>query len=118
MRTEARLWRGVGRLLDDYLEINSDDRRLLIYTPDSCEPAAWVSAALEMRGVPHRRVWMTPLVDAGFRARLEDALPAGQPAARLVVLTFERDTMSHGKVLDAALSRFDPERVAVFRTIS
>lgn len=119
MKTESRLWRGVDILLDDYARINAVDRVLLIYTLDSCESVAWVSAALKMRGVAHDRIWMTPLVDPGFRARLGQALPAADDlTANLVVLTFERDTMSHGPVLDEALACYDPERVSVFRTIS
>ncbi|HEX8381486.1 MAG TPA: aminopeptidase [Allosphingosinicella sp.] len=119
MQIETKLWRGVNILLDSYVEIHSDDRILLIYTVDSWEAVAWVSAALEMRNAAHNRLWMTPLVDPGFPARLEQALSgADKSPGRLVVLTFERDTMSHGPVLDEALARYDPKRVALFRTIS
>src|SRR5574342_504626 len=50
-------------------EVRSSDVAVVLYTSDSHEPAAWISAGLELRGIEVRRLWMAPLVDAGFSAR-------------------------------------------------
>lgn len=113
------LWKGVGTLLDDYVELASDDYVVLLYTSDSRESAIWVSAALEARGFPVHRVWMAPLEDAEFESRLRPALPpVGEPVGRLVIMSFERDTMSHTRILERVLAPYPPLQVALFRTIS
>src|SRR5215213_5031124 len=98
---DSRIWGGVQSLVDNYVKFSADDHVVLLYTSDSSEPAAWVSAALELRGIPCKRVWMSPLVDQGFLARLAPALPdpEGLNGRRLVVLSLERDTMSHARPL-------------------
>jgi len=116
---DDKLWRGVEALLDDYVMLGPEDVVLLLYTSDSLDSAIWVSSVLAARGVPHQRMWMIPLIDPEFGARLVSMLPEPQSLrARLAVLTFERDTMSHTRALTSALSRYDPARLAVFRTIS
>lgn len=114
---DSKVWTGVQSLLDNYLKITADDYVVLLYTTDSSDPAVWVSTALELRGIICKTVWMAPLWDKGFLARLEPALP--DPAAlrgRLVVLSFERDTMSHAQVLAEAIAKY--EKLQVFRAIS
>jgi leucyl aminopeptidase (aminopeptidase T) len=62
---------------------------------------------------------MAPLRDPGFLKRFEAALPSdAELVGRLIVLTFERDTMSHTTMIRAAVSRFDDTKCAVFRAIS
>jgi len=114
---DSKTWDGVQLLLDHYVKIGAGDFVVVLYTTDSAESAAWVSAALELRGIPSRRVWMAPLWDDGFLARLTPVLP--DPAAfdgHLVVLGFERDTMSHTRVLASVVAKYKGARV--FRAIS
>ncbi|MFL6236576.1 MAG: hypothetical protein ACJ76N_25830 [Thermoanaerobaculia bacterium] len=114
---DSKAWSGVHSLLDNYVKISADDYVVLLYTSDSSESAAWVSAALEIREIPCERVWMAPLFDEGFPARLAPALP--DPAGlrgRLVVLSFERDTMSHTRPLVRALAPY--KNLRIFRAIS
>ncbi len=116
---DAETWEGVQSLLDNYLKVQPDDVIVLVYAPDSYESAAWVSVALEVRNIDVRRLSMAPLKDQGFHERFRSALPApAELARRLVVMTFERDTMSHDRIIRAALADYDPNRCAVFRAIS
>ena len=117
---DSRTWDGVQSLLDNYVKFSADDHVVLLYTSDSSEPAAWVSAALDLRGIPCKRVWMSPLVDQGFLARLAPALPdpEGLNGRRLVVLSLERDTMSHARPLAGALAKYKNKRLRVVRAIS
>jgi hypothetical protein len=109
---DSKIWDGVQSLLDNYAKISAEDHVVLLYTTDSSEPAAWVSAALELRGIPCERVWMAPLMDEGFPARLESALPnPAELSGRLLVLGLERDTMSHTRSLARALKTYGNLRV-------
>lgn len=116
---DTKTWDGVQSLLDKYVHIDPDDVVALLYTSDSYESAAWVSAALELRQIPVTRVWMAPLTDDGFQDRLTPALPPpSELRGRLILLSFERDTMSHTATIAAALSKYDRDRRIVFRAIS
>lgn|GEM_PF-1994262 len=114
---DSKVWTGVQSLLDNYLKISADDYVVLLYTTDSSDSAVWVSAALELRGILCKTVWMAPLWDKGFSARLEPALPdPAELRGRLVVLSFERDTMSHTQPLAEAIAKY--KKLQVFRAIS
>lgn len=109
---DPAIWEGVQSLLDNYAKVQEDDCVVVLYTSDSSESATWVSAALELRGIPARRVWMAPLQDDGFCERLASALPAlADLEGRLVVLGFERDTMSHTRALEVALAPYPKSQV-------
>lgn len=113
------VWEGVDSLLDAYVAIQPLDHVLVLYTSESFESAAWVSAALEIRGIDHHRVWMAPIHDDGLAERLAAALPSPDSlAGRLILLSFERDTMSHSAAIARALGAYPPSRIAIFRTIS
>lgn len=114
------VWGGVAALLDNYVGgIRSDDTAVIAYTSDSRESAAWVSVGLEERGIAATSVWMAPLRDDGFAERFAAALPASDAlSGRLIVLTFERETMSHNNQLRGLLTRYDPDRCRVVRVIS
>lgn len=117
MNIEA--WRGVQRLLDDYVKVRPDDWVMLIHSRDSDEQAAWVSVALECRKIEFRRVWMQPLRDDAFQERLISALPEPHEfKGRIVVITLERDTLSHHEKLRTALAPFTRARQVVFRIIN
>jgi len=114
---DSKAWSGVQSLLDSYIKTSADDYVVLLYTSDSAESAAWVSAALDLRGIHYKRVWMAPIWDKGFVARLTPALPnPAKLSGRLVVLSFERDTMSHTQPLVNAIAEY--KNKLVFRTIS
>jgi hypothetical protein len=116
---DEELWSGVESLLDKYVHIRAEDYVVLLYTSDSYESAAWVSVALESRNIPVARVWMAPLRDETLIDRLAPALPApSEIEGRLVLLSLERDTMSHTRTLSLALSKYKPDRRVVFRAIS
>ncbi|MEU0119418.1 hypothetical protein ABZ137_38505 [Streptomyces bobili] len=115
---DPEAWAGVEELLDRYIGVRPDDYVVILYTSDSCESAAWVSAALEIREIESRRVWMIPLHDEQFPERLASALPGERLKARLVVLSFEKDTMSHAPALAATLSSYSKGTYIVFRAIS
>jgi hypothetical protein len=110
---------GVKTLLDDYVLIRQDDTFVVTYTPDSREPAAWVALALKHRGFATRPVMMRPLSDSGFAERFEAVLPdPAELAGRLVILTLERDTMSHFDVFERAMRAYGGERTMILRIIS
>ncbi len=112
-------WEGVNTLLDTYARIRPDDATVIVYSPDSRESAAWVAAALGARGIAPRLVSMRPLRDSGFLQRLRTTLPSpGELSGRLLILTFERDTMSHNHVIRAALAEFDKNRCEVIRAMN
>ncbi|MEU9890244.1 hypothetical protein [Sphaerisporangium sp. NPDC051011] len=116
---DESVFQGVKVLLDDYVMASDSDRFVIAYTPDSREPAAWVALALRQRGFAPEILAMRPLVDPTFGARLDEVLP--DPATlpgRLVVLTMERDTMSHFNVFAPLLSRYGHDRIMVTRLIS
>lgn len=115
--TEAPLWEGVDRLLFDYACVGDGDTVIVAATPDSIEPAIWVSAACEARGLPVTRVWMDPLHDPMFEDELARALPETL-THRLAVITLERDTMSHAAALGRALSKYPADRTITTRVIS
>lgn len=109
---DEKTWAGIQSLLDNYIKVQADDHVVVLYTSDSSEPAAWVSAALELRGIPAKRVWMAPVQDKGFPERLTAALPPPDDFEdRLVVLGLERNSMSHGDVLAAAITKYKNSRV-------
>jgi len=113
------VWQGVQSLLDNYVGIQSDDIVILLYTSDSSESAILVSAALEARSIKCTRVWMAPLYDEEFSERLLVALPSSdEVTSHLVVLGFERDTMSHTSVVAKAISKYGKSKCKVFRAIS
>jgi hypothetical protein len=112
-------WQGVNTYLDTYVRVNQDDAVVIAYTQDSRAPAAWVATALDCRGIRSRLVSMRPLRDSGFPERLRAALPAASELpGRLVVLTFERDTMSHSEAIRTVVSAFDPDRCEVVRAVN
>ena len=115
---DRRIWDGVTSLLDDYVKVRGDDTIVILYTVDSYEAAIWVTAALELRGIRVKRMWMTAVRDPGFQQRLRSILPP--PVAipdRLVILGFERDTMSHTEALACILSGYGQHKCVVFRAI-
>lgn len=116
---DESVFQGIKVLLDDYVLTEDGDRFVIAYTPDSREPAAWVALALKQRGFAPDIVAMRPLRDETFGPRLDGVLPEEDDLeGRLVVLTLERDTMSHFDVFESVLKRYDRDRVMILRIIS
>ena len=117
---DQSVWEGVNALLDDYALIRDEDLAIIAYTPDSRQCAAWVSVALEMRGIAVTVLPMAPLTDASFAARLAAVLPSQTQLAggRLIVMAFELDTLSHIDVFRSALAGYDQTRCLVIRARS
>ena len=114
----AEGWAGVDCLIDKYIEAAPDDFVLIAFSPSSREAAAWVSAGLALRKVVFRRVPMTPLIDLGFGSRLRDALSLkSEGCGRTVILTLEKETMSHDRIIREVLAGL-PEPPVVIRSIS
>ncbi|MEU2561081.1 hypothetical protein ABZ626_17365 [Streptomyces longispororuber] len=110
---------GVDALLDRYAGLSERDHCVVVFTPDSREAAAWLVAGLKQRQLSARLIGMRPLVDHGFAARLNSAVPdPGTFDGRLVIFTLERDTMSHFAQLQYVLRQFGDDRCMVVRVIS
>ena len=114
------LWSGVDRLIDDYAQIQARDVVVVPYTPDSREPASWIVSTLRSRGVETTALAMRPLEDDTFETRFIAALPAvdALDGRKLVVMTLERDTMSHTDVVRNVLRRYPLDRWIALRLIS
>jgi leucyl aminopeptidase (aminopeptidase T) len=117
---DQAVWEGVNALLDDYALIRDEDIVIIAYTPDSRQCAAWVSVALEIRAITVTVLPMAPLRDASFAARLAAALPSQTQlaAGRLIIMTFELDTLSHIEVFRDALAGYEQSRCLVIRARS
>lgn len=111
------VWEGLHRFLDIYAELRADDHVVIAYTPDSRIYAAWVAVACESRGVQARLVFMAPLRDPWFCERLAPLVPR-ESQGRFILLTFEKHTMSHNKVIKTLVADRNPESYRVIRTIN
>lgn len=116
---DENVLQGIKVLLDHYVLIEESDTLVIAYTPDSRDPAAWLALALKQRGFAAQIVSMRKLQDETFAQRFGAVLP--DPSAlpgRLVVITLERDTMSHFNVFESAIKTYGGERTMVLRIIS
>ncbi|MBO9424715.1 hypothetical protein J7444_08280 [Labrenzia sp. R4_1] len=112
-------WVGVHSLLNNYVGIEDGDHIILVYSEECLKQVSLVSLFLRNAGMKTTSIPMSPLIDRGFSSRLESALPNFEEVDnRLVVLTFERETMSHDRELRQALAPFPPDQCMVFRSIS
>lgn len=97
---DARVLKGVDTLFDDYAQLRPVDTLMVVYTPDCREQASLLILTARDRGVATTALGMAPVEDAGFHDRLKAALPPRESlTGRLVIITIERDTMSHALVL-------------------
>jgi leucyl aminopeptidase (aminopeptidase T) len=120
-KVDERVWAGIDVLLDDYARLMPEDQVLIAYTPESRESAAWIATALRVRGKDSRLLGMRPkpFKDETFAQRLEEALPSPQDLqGKLVVITVERDSMSHMRTFRNALMRYDLDKWLAVRIIN
>ncbi|WP_294123365.1 aminopeptidase [Sphingomonas sp.] len=116
---KEEVWLGIDRLLSDYADVQVDDSIVIAYSPDSRGPAAWVGLACEQRHLPVTFVPLRPLRDSGFRARLAAAAPLiPDRRGKVILLTFERDTMSHHGDIRAHFASFAADSYRVIRAIN
>lgn len=111
-------WFGVHNLIDNYIGVRPGDYIVLCFSPDSVETTSWVSAYLRKKDVTLRLVPMAPLVDPDFAERLASAIPKPSDVSRLLILTFEKETMSHDRAIRSAICIFPEDKCQVYRSIS
>ena len=110
---------GVENLLDNYARVGRYDYVVVAYTPDSRVHAARLCVNLEQRGNRWVSVPMVPMIDPGFAARLNAILPDEHDfSGNMVVITLERDTMSHFEALTPVFGRYGIARTKIVRVIS
>lgn len=115
----ATVHNGVLSLLDAYARVQSNDWCLLSYTPDSRLYAAHVIAELEARGIRHSSFPMAPLVDDGLMDRMRPQLPPPSDfTGNFVVITLERDSMSHFDKFAPLFRTYGEARTRILRIIS
>jgi leucyl aminopeptidase (aminopeptidase T) len=113
------VWGGVSSFLDQYAAVQPGDEIYILYTSDARDSAAWVSADLTVRGITPNVVGMNAETDDGLEARLRGMLPRPDAVtSRLVLMTIEKDSMSHSLKLRRILAPYDESKVAVFRLIN
>lgn len=110
-------WRGVARLLDDYIVHAPLDRLVIAYAPDVAEQAAWVSSACRSRGIECRTTPMRPLRDPGLYSRVLSQVPS-DPTSWVVFLTLEGDTFSHTGTFAQLVDDVGLDRARLVRLIS
>src|SRR5262249_12388755 len=110
---------GVSNLVDDYVDVRAGDEVFILYTLDAKDPAAWICAEFVARGFEPKVIRMKALQDETLAKRLHETLP--DPAmleSRIVMLTVERDTMSHSLQLHRALAPYPEQAWTMIRLIS
>lgn len=116
--TDPDVAKGIATFTSDYMGIRGDDCVVVAYTPDSREAAAAVMLDLRGRAATVVPIGMLPIKDHDLGERLDQALPAPKTVSgRLIVVTLEKETMSHFGTFQALLRRYE-SRCAVIRTIS
>ncbi|MFJ9748693.1 M29 family metallopeptidase [Streptomyces chartreusis] len=116
---DEQVWRGVSNFVENYVAPRDDDHVVILYTVDARDPAAWIFAEFASKGIKPKLLGMNPVEDSTVEQRLRDALPAPEISdSRIVILTVERDTMSHFMQLRRALAPYPQERWSVLRLIN
>ncbi|WP_216895049.1 hypothetical protein [Nocardia alni] len=110
---------GVAHLFEQFARISADDYVALVYTPNSRVYAAHCGVFLTAHEISWISVPMIPLADSELTDRLDQKLP--DPAnfrGNLIVVTLERDTMSHFEVFTPLFQRYGAARTRILRIIS
>ncbi|MGW4407492.1 hypothetical protein ACWEJ6_25955 [Nonomuraea sp. NPDC004702] len=112
----AEAWAGVSALLDSYLRISAADQLVILYTAECRPPAAWILVAAEERGLSPVALAMRPMEDPSLVPRLREALlPSTRRSNRVVILTLEKNSVSHFAVLREAQDLLGDDRCDVVR---
>jgi hypothetical protein len=116
---DASVWAGVNRLVDSYLNLDERDEVVVVFTSDTRDEACWLAVALEQRRIRCSKVWMIPLQDPEFHARLAAAIPdPSSVQGSLTVVTLELETLSHDSILRSVLASYPVNKARVYRAIS
>lgn len=110
---------GVSNLVDDYVGVRPGDEVFILCTLDARDPATWIYAEFVARGFEPTVIRMKALQDETLAKRLHETLP--DPAtlrSRIVLLTVERDTMSHSLLLRTALALYPEQAWTMLRLIN
>jgi hypothetical protein len=115
---DEQVWRGISLMLDQYIHLNNDDRVILLYARSAREPAAWVAAELDIRGI------QTVLMDLEIlsREKIKQSLSRAafdldKIVDRLVVFCIEYDIVTPSESIRSALEPFSGKKIEVFRTV-
>ncbi|MFF4345575.1 hypothetical protein ACFY00_37415 [Kitasatospora sp. NPDC001540] len=104
---DARVLKGVETLFDGYAHLQPTDTLLVIYTPDCRDQTSLLVLTARDRNVATTTLAMAPVEDRTFHERLKAVLPAPESLpGRLVVITIERDTMSHAHILRHEIDKY------------
>jgi hypothetical protein len=115
---DERVWRGVSLMLDQYIHLNDEDRVLLLYARSAREPAAWVAAELDIRGIPTVLMDLEALSEATIKQSLSRAaFDLDKIVDRLVVICIEYDIVTPSESIRSALEPFSGRKIEVFRTV-
>lgn len=110
---------GVASLLDNFAAIQPTDEVVIAYAADSRKYAAHIMLELQSRKIQVRAVAMRPLADPQIKAELHAVLPPRTSlAGRLVVITLEKDSMSHFEVFAELFEIYGKNRCKIVRIIS
>ncbi|MER8118485.1 hypothetical protein [Streptomyces sp. NPDC094031] len=105
-------------MLDQYIRLEDHDRVLLLYARSAREPAAWVAAELDIRGVPAALMDLEGMSAAAVKKALDSTkFTVDRVAGRLVVLCVEYDIVTPSHMIRDALEPFAGQRTEVFRTV-
>jgi len=116
---DDEIWGDVGCFLDSYVLAESQDVVVIAYSAESRNAAAWIYVALKQRGVCAATVCMVALRDPEFAQRLKTYLPAPiSLPGRLLIITLERDTLSHSNAIREAIHNFEQARCVVLRLLN
>jgi leucyl aminopeptidase (aminopeptidase T) len=116
---QETIWHGITNLFDHYVGLRPGDLAVVVYTPDAREHAAMVVAELKRRDHRVCIVGMYALEDPDLESRFRQAVPPPEHVPqRLVVLTLERNSMSHAVKLRRALAIYPESAWVVFRAIN
>lgn len=119
MIPDRQVLAGVDTVLDEYASVAVTDRVVVAYTLESREAAAWIVISLRARGINPAMVAMGALEDETFSDRFQEVLPLPDSSfTRLVIITVERDTMSHTGVFRQVMARYDQSKWTVIRMIN
>lgn len=116
---DTETWSAVNNFIDKYVHPDPFDDIVIVSTPDSRVPAAWVALAFTERGFAPSIIPMLALHDPGFQERLSAVVPpTRESGGRCVCLIFELHTMSHNRVVKQAFCRYAPTQYQVIRAIN
>ncbi|HEV2888660.1 MAG TPA: hypothetical protein VGX49_17250 [Jatrophihabitans sp.] len=110
---------GVASLLDNFASIKPADQVVIAYAADSRKYAAHLILELQSRDIGVRAVAMRPLVDPDIKAELHAVLPPRESlSGKLVVITLEKDSMSHFEVFAELFELYGKNKCKILRIIS